>query len=295
MAIPVFIAGAIVAGVGATAAGVSAGVKSKKKRKALEAQAKQMEELAASYRDAVVAGEMTLGDMLGRIDTHMSKVGGQLKQWYDNQMALGTELIQSNFKSSIDQINFGIEQAKTRADRAERSHLEEKQRQLDRLEKDFDRSNQEIANQAIRRRLGGSGAFMAAIGKSQETLGRVKNELERTSNQALRSIGEQLTDVIAAGGFQTLQAQAQANRGQLGLQQQVGGQFSQQQMALEQAGFGAREGAFEKALTHKLNEEQIRQQGKGFDIQADAVSPAADIFAGIGGGLTGIGTSLMSK
>lgn len=286
---------AIGLGFGSIASGIGAGVGASKEEEALRTQAKQMEQLARDMQQAVVDGKMTLGDMLGRLDSHMTKVGGQLKQWYDNQMAIGTELIQSNLKSSLDQVKFNINEAKIRADRQERDHLEEKERQVKRLEEDFDKSNQELANQAVKRRLSSSGFFAAALNKSQETFGKVVNELERTSSRALRAIGEQFTDVARAGGFQTLQAQAQAGRQGLGLQAQVGGQFAQQQMAQERFGFGARESAYEKALSQKFGQLGVEQQAKGFKTQAGAVSPWPSFLGGFGGTLTGLGTELFGE
>jgi len=292
MAIPMIVGG-VLAGLGAAAKGIASGVRSKKERLALEKQADQTNALITKLQDAVRDGKMDLDSMLGRVDAHMSNMGGKINEWYNNQMQIGTQLVQQQMGAAIDQIKFGINEAKIRADRSERDHLEQKEEQVKRLEKDFNRSNQEIANQAVKRRLGGSGAFMAAIGKSQETLGKVKNELEKTSSRALRAIGEQFSDVTRAAGFQTLQAQEQAGRSTLGLQAQLGGQRAQQEMALEQQGFGARESAFGRALTQTQNELALQQQAGGLRIRADATTGAPGVLDAIGGGLTGIGGSLM--
>ena len=267
---------------------------SKDQQDALNAQADGMEALILQYDKLVKDHGMDLPTALKRISAHFDKIGGEMNTMFKEQMRLGTEQINSRLKSSLDSIQQGIGVAKTRAYRAERDYLEQEEDKLKIISKDFEKSNQELKNTAVQRRLGASGAMIAAVAGAQERYGEIQTQMAESKSRYFRGLGEQFSDVVKAGGFQTLQSQSQAGRESLGLQQQIGGAQSQANINLSNQEFGAGEGARSTAFDASANMLLMQQQADALRGGADAINPLSGLASGASGSLEGIGRDLFS-
>jgi len=293
------IAGIISNAIGGIFGGIRTAVARKKEERALRQNARnQIPGVLRSLdmiEDMVAQNEIDETEALARLDSLFSGISADLSGAYKQALDSGMKSIQENTDRALSNIQFNLREAKERASGAEKREIERYEKQVNDVRQEFQKSNKQLSNQMARRRLAGSGAMIAALRKSQETMGRVEADLREQSDAVISAIGEELGRTERASQFQTGQAQGQAAQSSRelsqGLAQQRGREIAGlglqrgQQEEAARAGFraerqqlGFEEQALENALARLVGESQFTSGRRAFGNTAQGQQQTADLI-----------------
>lgn len=240
----------------------------------LGANASALRNTANKIKKLIDEGGMSLQAGMDRLEAHFQEQGGLLNDWYQEQMRLGTEQLALNRQMVVDNLRRNITVAQRNVDRQQRDYLEDEKRKLDRIQEDFEKSNEQVREQLTNERLGNSGAFLEAVAQSQKTYGDIQNQMGQSRSQYFRGLAEGFTDVVNDVGFRTQQAQQQFDLASTGLQREIGGQYRESQMQQARERLGAEEAWRQQSFDIGTQLATLEGQAEGAEAMGKALMEA---------------------
>jgi len=273
-------AGGMIGGIISAAGGILNGLFStigriKATRDVSFAEIPALESALTQIGDMIKNNEASEEEALGLIETSINATSGKLKTVAQGQLKAGLQSIAENAQRSLDEIRFNVQEAQKEADEQEKQALENLDEQLQEVSDSYDEANKELTRSFGQRRLGGSGAFLAAVNKGKEQFGKIQSDFAKQKGDIVQGIARQMGALRRQANFQSGQVLGQAGTASRDLTSSVQAQLGRELAGLDTQKLGMSLQTTQRAedISRQLAGEQMALETKLAQTQA-AMGPA---------------------
>lgn len=277
------IVGAALATLGAAGSAIGGAISAKKQREQLQTLQNEVQ----SDLDNLDTDE---AEALAKITTMIDALDPKLRANINEAIGDGVKALNKQYDIQLEQIQYGLDEAKKTAGRAERDELERLDEYTKEARKEFRKADQHLTDSLTRRGLGGSGALIAGINKNREQASKLEAEVKKSSDKTLRSIREGIENAEARASFQQSQTGQNRSLQEMQLRSQLGQQLNQSLLNLEQQkiGYTASIGG-----EFRQTERDLKAQKQDLGMAQSATPSAGEsVFNVLGSTLSGAGQGI---